>query len=346
MNNEINTDRYFEFFSNIKNRVIQGRQKLILSINREVTSLYYDIGVEIIRSQQVKGWGSKIMEKISRDLRLEFPEMRSFSPQNLKCMKRFAAVYTPEEIQQQGLDKLPWAHIVTLIYSDLGKEERAFYALSAIKNGWSNNVLSMQIESKLFQRKGKAVTNFQETLPSLQSDLARDTLKNPYLFDFLGLDAEAREFEIEKALTTHIEKFLLELGEGFAFVGRQYHLEINGQDFYIDLLLYHMKLRSFVVVELKATEFKAEYVGKINLYLSAVDDLLRQPTDNPSIGLILCKSETSVLAEYALRNVSTPIGIAEYKLMKDLPENIKTSLPTIEELENELARGAKIIEEE
>jgi predicted nuclease of restriction endonuclease-like (RecB) superfamily len=228
---------------------------------------------------------------------------------------------------------------MTLLDKISDKQVRLFYAKHAIQHGWSRNIMVMQIELLLHERQGQAVTNFKEKLPSPQSDLAHYTLKDPYIFDFLSLGEAAHEREVEKELVKHIEKFLLELGEGFAFLGRQYHLQIEDQDFYIDLLFYHIKLRSFVVIELKSGKFKPEYAGKINFYLSAVDDLLRQPGDNPSIGLILCRSKVGVLAEYALRDMTKPIGLAEYKLTESLPENLKTSLPTIEELEAELSKN-------
>jgi predicted nuclease of restriction endonuclease-like (RecB) superfamily len=264
--------------------------------------------------------------------------MKGFSPQNLKYMRRFAEEYSLDEIGQQAVDQLPWGHIITLMYAVSDKRERIFYGNATLQNNWSRNALSMQIETNLFRRQGKAITNFQEKLPTPHSDLAQATLKNPYLFDFLSLGKDAHEREVEKALISHVEKFLLELGDGFAFLGRQYHLHVEEQDFYIDLLFYHIKLRAFVVIDLKAGQFKPEYTGKMNFYLSAVDDLLRQPGDNPSIGLILCRSKVGVLAEYALRDMSKPIGLAEYKLTECLPENLKTALPTIEELEIEFAK--------
>jgi predicted nuclease of restriction endonuclease-like (RecB) superfamily len=335
--NVINSE-YHVLLEDLKKHVYAARYKAILQVNKELILLYHHIGAQILQSQAKQGWGAKVIEQLSKDLRLEFPEMKGFSPQNLKYMRRFAQEYNVDEISQQAVDQIPWGHIVTLIYVISHKQERKFYIQGTIENGWSRNILSMQIEANLFKRQGKAVTNFQTNLPTPQSELAQLTLKNPYLFDFLSLGKEAHEREVEKELVAHIEKFLLELGEGFAFLGRQYHLQIEGQDFYIDVLFYHIKLRAFVVVELKAGKFKPEYAGKMNFYLSAVDDLLRQPGDNPSIGLILCRSKVGILAEYALRDMSKPIGLAEYRLTESLPENLKTALPTIEELEAELAK--------
>ncbi|MDP2193938.1 MAG: PDDEXK nuclease domain-containing protein [Alphaproteobacteria bacterium] len=330
---------YNLFLADLKKRVSISRHKAVLSVNKELILLYHHIGAVILNSQTNHGWGAKIIAQLSRDLRSEFPEMKGFSPQNLKYMRRFAEEYSSDEIGQQAIDQLPWGHIITLIYEIANKIERTFYINGTLQNGWSRNILSMQIETNLFKRQGKSITNFQTQLLSPHSDLAQSTLKNPYLFDFLSLGDDAHEREVEKGLVNHIEKFLLELGEGFAFLGRQYHLQVEDQDFYIDLLFYHIKLRSFIVVELKSGKFKPEYAGKLNFYLSAVDDLLRQPGDNPSIGLILCRSRIGVLAEYALRDMSKPIGLAEYKLTENLPANLKTALPTIEELEAELTKN-------
>ena len=346
MDKKITGDNYKKFLADLKSRVTDSRYNAALTVNREMIFLYHHIGTEILRSQKIHGWGSKIIEQLSRDLQSEFPEMKGFSPQNLKYMKRFAQEYSFEAIGQQAIDQLPWGHNITLMYEVSDKKEREFYIKKAKEYGWSRNVLSMQIETNLYQREGKAVTNFDTKLPASHSDLAKATLRNPYLFDFLSLGNDAHEREVEKGLVAHIEKFLLELGEGFAFLGRQYHLQVEDQDFYIDLLFYHIKLRSFLVVELKSGKFKPEYAGKMNFYLSAVDDLLRQPGDNPSIGLILCRSKVGVLAEYALRDMTKPIGLAEYKLTEALPKEIKTLLPTIEELEIELSKDLSDQEED
>jgi predicted nuclease of restriction endonuclease-like (RecB) superfamily len=329
---------YTTFLSDLKQRVASSRYKAALSVNRELVLLYHHIGTKILEAQKKHGWGAKIIDQLSRDLKITFPEMKGFSPQNLKYMKRFAREYDANVIGQQAIDQLPWGHVITLLYELSTKQERLFYINKIIENGWSRNVLVHQIESQLHLRQGKAITNFEAKLPSPQSDLAQKMLKDPYIFDFLNIGDEAHEREIEKSLVRHIEKFILNLGEGFAFVGRQYHLEVGGDDFYIDLLFYHLKLRCFVVIELKDRKFKPEDAGKMNFYLSVVDDTLKHPTDNPSIGLVLCKSKNNILVEYALRDMSKPIGLSEYQLTKALPENIKTSLPTIEELEAELKK--------
>jgi predicted nuclease of restriction endonuclease-like (RecB) superfamily len=332
------SSEYQQILEALKKRVYASRYKAALSVNKELVLLYHYIGGQILESQKVQGWGAKVVAQLSKDLRSEFPDMKGFSPQNLKYMRKFAEEYTAEEIGQQLVDQIPWGHIITLLYEIPSKRDRLFYINGTLENGWTRNVLSIQIETDLLKRQGKAITNFQSKLASPQSDLAQATLKNPYLFDFLSLGEKAHECEVEKALMAHIEKFLLELGEGFAFLGRQYQLQVEDQNFFVDMLFYHVKLRSFVVIELKAGKFKPEYAGKMNFYLSAVDDLLRHPGDNPSIGLILCRSKVGVVAEYALRDMTKPIGLAEYRLTESLPENLKTALPTIEELEAELSK--------
>ena len=336
MVNDIFSKDYKEFLEQVKTRVVTSRYKAALAVNSELILLYHFIGNEILKRQQIHGWGAKIIEQLSKDLRSEFPEIKGFSTRNLKYMRYFAAAYP--QIGQQPAAQLPWFHIVTILVECKNPDERDFYMQKILEHGWSRNVLSMQIEKKLYEREGNAVTNFTNTLPSPQSDLALSTLRNPYLFDFLSLGKDAHEREVEKALVNHIERFLLELGEGFAFLGRQYHLQIEDEDFYLDMLFYHVKLRSFIVIELKSGKFKPEYAGKMNFYLSAVDDLVRQPGDNPSIGLILCRSKIGVTAEYTLRDMTKPIGLAEYRLTEALPENIKTALPTIEQLEAELSK--------
>jgi predicted nuclease of restriction endonuclease-like (RecB) superfamily len=271
--------------------------------------------------------------------------MKGFSTRNLKYMRKFTQEYPDSQFVQEVLAQLTWYHNVTLLDKISDKQIRLFYVKHATLNGWSRNMMVMQMELSLHNRQGQAITNFKDKLPSAQSDLAHYTFKDPYIFDFLSIGKEAHEREVEKALVHHMEKFILELGAGFAFVGRQYHLEVGDQDFYIDLLFYHLKLRCFVVIELKDKDFKPEYAGKMNFYLSCVDDLVKHQTDQPSIGLILCKSKNNILAEYTLRDMTKPIGLAEYRLTESLPENLKTSLPTIEELEAELAKDLGVDDE-
>ena len=329
---------YFQFLETLKSRVLSSRYQAARSVNKELILLYHHIGTEILKSQQEYGWGAKIIDQLSKDLHAEFPEMKGFSPRNLKYMRKFAQEYPDAEFVQEVLAQLTWYHQLTLLDKVPDQQGRLFYVKQAIAHGWSRNMMVSQIASALHQRQGKAITNFKEKLPLQQSDLAHGVLKDPYLFDFLSIGDEVHEREVEKALIQHMEKFLLELGAGFAFVGRQHHLEVGGQDFYIDLLFYHLKLRCFVVIELKDQDFKPEYAGKMNFYLSAVDDLIKHASDQPSIGLILCKSKNNVLAEYTLRDMTKPIGLAEYKLSEALPENLNSALPSIEELEVELSK--------
>ena len=329
---------YKILITDLKKRVVESRYKATLSVNRELILLYYHIGKEILKAQEEHGWGAKVIEQVSKDLRSAFPEMKGFSAQNLKYMRKFAEEYKDKEISQQLVDQIPWGHIIVLIYSVRNKKERYFYIQKTVENGWSRNILMHQVENGLYKREGRAITNFKNKLANPLSELAENTLKSPYIFDFLSLGKEVHESEIEKGLIRHIEKFLLELGEGFAFLGRQYHLEVSKKNFYIDLLFYNTKLHAYIVIEIKSKEFKPEYAGKMNFYLSAVDKLLKQKNDNPSIGLILCKTRDKVVAEYTLQDMTKPIGLSEYKLCEKLPEKLRTALPSIEELEAELSK--------
>jgi predicted nuclease of restriction endonuclease-like (RecB) superfamily len=328
---------YNSFLQDLKLRIRAARTRAALAANRELVLLYWQIGRDILERQEREGWGAKIIDRLARDLRTEFPDMKGFSPRNMLFMRAFAEAYTDETIVKQLVSQLPWGHVVRLIQKVKSPEEREWYIRKAFEHGWSRDILVMQIESRLFHRQGKAINNFAATLPPLQSDLASQVLKDPYLFDFLSVGNEAHEREIERELVQHITSFLLELGVGFSYVGRQVHLEVEGEDFYIDLLFYHLKLRCYVVIELKATAFKPEYAGKLNFYLSAVDATMRHESDNPSIGLILCKDRKGLIAEYALKDISKPVGVSEYQLLSAIPEELKGSLPTIEELEAELA---------
>jgi predicted nuclease of restriction endonuclease-like (RecB) superfamily len=328
---------YDEFLNDLKGRIRQAQVRAALAVNRELVTLYWQIGREILSRQQAQGWGARVVDLLSRDLRHEFPEMKGFSPRNLKYMRAFAEAWPDNAIVQQVAAQIPWFHNCALLDKVKGAEEREWYIRQTVEHGWSRNVLVHQIETGLYQRQGRAVTNFSRTLPAPQSDLAQQITKDPYNFDFLTLGPAAHERDLEGGLLAHIRRFLLELGVGFAFVGSQYHLEVGGQDFYLDLLFYHLRLRCFVVLDLKMTEFLPEYAGKMNFYLSAVDDLLRHPSDAPSVGLILCKSQNRIIAEYALRDTAKPIGVSAYQLTEALPEDLKGSLPTIEELEAELS---------
>ncbi len=329
---------YTEWLGVLKSRIQSAQVRAALAVNSELVRLYWEIGRGILEKQQSEGWGAKVIDRLADDLRREFPEMKGFSPRNLKYMRAFAEAWPDEEFVQQVAAQLPWFHNCSVLDKVSDPEIRKWYLQQAREHGWSRNVLVIQIESRLYHRQGKAITNFANQLPSPQSDLAQQTLKDPYLFDFLSLGTEAKEREIEGALTTHITRFLLELGAGFSYVGKQMHLDVGGEDFYIDLLFYHLKLRCFVVIELKAGAFKPEYAGQLNFYLSAVDSQLKHHDDNPTIGLLLCKERNKLVAEYALRGVSQPIGIAEFQLVQSVPEEFSDALPSIEQLEAELGK--------
>jgi predicted nuclease of restriction endonuclease-like (RecB) superfamily len=300
--------------------------------------MYWDIGNEILRRQQNEGWGAKVIDRLSKDLKDVFPDMNGFSPRNLGSMKKFAATWSDFSILQQVVAKIPWRSNIMLMDKLADEQTRLWYARKLIENGWSSNVLDTMISSRLIDRQGQAISNFETALPSPDSDMAQEVFKDPYLFDYIGTDAARREIDIERSLTKHIEKFLLELGQGFAFVGRQVHLELGGDDFYIDLLFYHLTLRCYVVIELKACEFDPSFVGQLNLYQNVVNDVLRHSDDKPTIGLLLVKGKNRTVVEYSLAGFVNPIGVADWQeqLTKEIPEDLKSILPTIEEIEREL----------
>ena len=331
-------DSYTAAFAEIKERIREERLRVVLAANAALVLLYWDVGRAILERQEREGWGTKVIDRLSHDLREAFPDMRGLSPRNLGYMRSFAAAWPDRQIVQQVAAKIPWFHSVVLLDKVKDAGTRLWYARKAHEEGWSRNVLAMQIEARLHERTGRAITNFPATLPPDDSDMATEVFKDPYLFDFLGTAASRTEREIEQALVDHMQRFLLELGAGFAFVGRQVLLEVGDQDFYADLLFYHLKLRRYVVVELKAVPFNPAFVGQMNLYLSAVDDLLRHPDDRPTIGLLLCKSKDRLVVEYALRGFDKPMGVAEWetRLVESLPEELKGSLPSVEEIEEEL----------
>lgn len=333
---------YMEWVKDIKERIRSTQQKAVLAANSAMITLYWQIGRDILERQSRQGWGAKVVDRLAADLCREFPFMKGFSPRNLKYMRLFAETWTDEQFVQRVVAQLPWGHNLEILTKVKVSEEREWYARSDIEYGWSRPVLVHQIESRLYHRQGNAITNFDRLLPASQSELAQQTLKDPYIFDFLAVGKEAHERDIENALVEHITRFLLELGAGFAYVGRQVNLEVGGEDFYLDLLFYHLKLRCYVVIELKAGAFKPEYTGKLNFYLSAVDAMLKHESDNPSIGLILCKDKNRLVAEYALKDISKPVGISEYRLIESIPEDLQGSLPTIEQIEAELSEDGLI----
>jgi predicted nuclease of restriction endonuclease-like (RecB) superfamily len=344
---------YGPFLEDLKSRIQAARVKAAISANRELIALYWDIGKSIIERQRAEKWGKAVVERLATDLQKAFPGIEGFSSRNIWRMRAFHLAWT-EEIGKlprpvagadgqnlpQAVAEIPWGHNVWLLEKIQEPVERLWYAQCTLSHGWSRAVLAHQIETDLYRRQGKAVTNFERTLPPPQSDLAQQTIKDPYVFDFLALAENARERDLERGLLEHIRKFLLELGVGFAFVGSQVHLEVEGEDFYLDLLFYHLRLRCFVVIDLKMEPFKPEFAGKMNFYLSAVDARLRHSGDQPSIGIILCKTRKRLIAEYALRNTRTPIGVSQYMLTRTVPSELKSSLPSVSELEKELA-GAR-----
>ena len=330
---------YADLLADVKRRVQEARVRAVLAANSELVLLYWDIGHRILKEQDQSGWGAKVIDRLAQDLRSSFPDMKGFSPRNLKYMRAFAVAWPDRSFVQQLAAQMPWAHNCMLLDKISDPETRHWYIQQTVKNGWSRNVLAVQIDTRLHERQGNAVSNFKSTLPPADSELVAQAFKDPYLFDFLGTADLHAERDIEQSLMDHIQRFLLELGAGFAFVGRQVHLEVGDQDFYIDLLFYHLRLRCFVVVELKAVPFDPAFVGQLNLYLSAVDDLLRHPDDKPTVGLLLCRDKNQVVVEYALRGLKKPIGVAKWQaqLVKSLPNDLKGSLPSIEELEKELS---------
>jgi predicted nuclease of restriction endonuclease-like (RecB) superfamily len=348
----IDLAEYGHLLASIKTKIRSSQIKASVSVNKVLLGLYWDIGETIIKKQLEGKWGDFLIEKLAIDLRSEFPDMKGFSRSNLFSMRQWVRFYsgigskTQQPIAQikkvqQLVGQIPWGHNVLVISKVKSLEEADFYLKETITHNWSRSVLAIHIEADDYRRKGKLANNFHLTLPKPQSDLARETLKDPYNFDFLCLNDDALEREIEDALTTQITRFLLELGAGFAFVGRQYNLEADGKDFFIDLLFYHIKLRCYIAIELKAGEFKPEFAGQINFYLTALDETVKAKTDNPSIGLILCKTRSKVIAEWSLRKMNAPIGISEFRLTTAIPNKFKPSLPSVEEIETELSKPIK-----
>lgn len=330
---------YPDFLADVKRRIQTAQIKAAMAVTHELIQLYWEIGQQIVERQQREQWGTGVINRLATDLQRAFPGMKGFSSRNIWRMRQFYLTYAEKgAILPQVVAQIPWGHNVLLLERIKDMKVRLWYAQQAVTHGWSRAVLWHHIDTHLYERQATAekATNFAQALPQPQSDLAHEILKDPYTFDFLTLDQEAHERDIERGLITHIRDFLVELGAGFAFVGNQYHLTVGDEDFYLDLLFYHLRLRCFVVVDLKARTFRPEDAGKMNFYLSAVDDRLRHPDDQPSIGLILCKTRDKLMVEYALRNMATPIGVIAYELTEALPEHLRGSLPTIADLEAEL----------
>jgi predicted nuclease of restriction endonuclease-like (RecB) superfamily len=339
MNKELNLSEYKNWISELKSKIHAAHRKIAYSINSQLLEMYWEIGKDISEKQEKSKWGSKFIEQIAIELKHEFPEIKGFSRRNIYAIIQWYRFYsTKYQFVPQCVAQIPWGHNRLIITKIKNIDEAEFYCNETIKNGWDRDTLEIEIENKYYHRLGVTDNNFTQTLPANQSKLASEILKDPYNFDFLGLHDDALEIAIENELVKNITKFLLELGKGFAFLGRQFKIEVSDNDYFIDLLFYHMDLRCFVVIELKAGKFKPEFAGKLNFYLSAVDSQLKRQEDNPSIGILLCKKKDKIEVEYALRDINKPMGITEYKLTDSIPENIKTKLPSIEELENELTR--------
>ncbi len=339
---EIQSKQYHKWLNSIKKKIKSAQLKAAISVSTQLMELYWDLAKDIVNKQSDADWGDAILEHLATDLRLSFPDINGFSRRNLYAIRQWYLFYsTVSEFVPQPVAQIPWGHNRLIISKVKNIKEALFYCNATVENGWSREQLEIQIKNKYYQAKGKSITNFENTLPQPQSQLAVETLKNPYNLDFLGLEDDALEKEIENAMMQHITKFLLELGKGFAFVGRQYSLMVSESEYFIDLLFYHLQLRCYVVIELKSGKFKPEYAGKLNFYLSAIDSQLKHPQDSPSIGLILCKHKDKVEAEYSLRDIQKPIGISEYKLTHALPKKLKSQLPTVEQLESRLSKNDK-----
>lgn len=334
-------ERYDTLLVELKKRISAERLRVVLAANSAMVTLYWDIGKAILARQAKEGWGAKVIDRLSSDLRGAFPDMSGLSARNLKYMRAFAEAWPDRAIVQEVLAQITWYHNLALMENLDSNDSRLWYAKKTVENGWSRNVLVMQINGNAHLRQGKAITNFASAMPPLESDMAAQVFKDPYLFDFLGTADPRREREVEDGLIDHVEKFLLEMGQGFAFVGRSVPLEVGDQDFVIDLLFYHLRLRCYVVIELKAVRFEPAFVGQLNLYLAAVDDLLRHPDDKPTIGLLLCRGKNRMVVEYALRGFKQPLGVANWaaEITDRLPPELEGSLPTVAQLEAELGQA-------
>ena len=336
----MNSGEYLAIVEQVKREIKTAQYQASVHVNTELILLYHSIGTVI---NEHKAWGNKFIENLAADIRREFPASKGYSVRNLKYMAKFAQTYPDREFVQQVVAQIPWGHNLVLVDKVSEPEERRWYLATCQKNGWSRSVLIHQIESGLYQRQVLAdkVSNFERRLPSPQSELAVQTMKDPYIFDFIPFQEDMVERDIEQALVRDVTKFLLELGTGFAFLGNQYHLNVGGDDFYIDLLFYNLNLRCYVVIELKTGEFKPEYAGQLNFYLSAVDGILKQEQDNPSIGLLLCKSKNDLVAEYSLKDMSKPIGVSAYQVTSNLPEELGKQLPSIEDIQKRITVQGK-----
>ena len=336
----MNSGEYLAIVEQVKREIKTAQYQASVHVNTELILLYHSIGTVI---NEHKTWGNKFIENLATDIRREFPGSKGYSVRNLKYMAKFAQTYPDREFVQTVSAQIPWSHNIAILDKVKDPEERIWYIQKTRENGWSHNVLIHQIESGLYQRQVLAdkVSNFENRLPSPQSELAVQTMKDPYIFDFIPFKEDMVERDIEQALVRDVTKLLLELGTGFAFLGNQYHLNVGGDDFYIDLLFYNLNLRCYVVIELKSGEFKPEYAGQLNFYLSAVDGILKKEQDNPSIGLLLCKSKNDLVAEYSLKDMSKPIGVSAYQVTSNLPEELGKQLPSIEDIQKRITAQEK-----
>ncbi|HRH37551.1 MAG TPA: PDDEXK nuclease domain-containing protein [Flavobacteriales bacterium] len=334
---------YGRFLESLKERIRKAQLKAVLSVNADLIVLYWRIGREILLRQRREGWGAKVVDRLGHDLVKAFPGMSGLSPRNLLYMRALAEAYPDPTIVQQAAAQLPWGHNMVLLDRLKTKELRVWYGMAAVRFGWSRSVLALQIAAGAHKRHGKAVTNFKRTLPPERSDLVAQTLKDPYNFDFITLGPRARERELQRKLVAHIRQFLLELGVGFAYMGEEYHMEVDGKDYYMDLLFYHVRLRCYFIIDLKMGEFDPEHVGKMGFYLSALDDQLKHQDDQPSIGLLLCRGAKKLTVDYALRGTNKPIGVSAWntKLVAELPKKLQRMLPSIERIEKELLKEGK-----
>lgn len=332
----LNNNMYFEILNDIKKTLTTTRNRIVESANKDIILMYYNIGKKLLNNNK---WGSSFIDTLAKDLKIEFPNIKGMSARNLRYMQKFAAEFNNDEFLQHHVAKLPWSSITTIIDQVKDKKQRNWYINESIQNGWSRPIIIHQIASKLYEHQAlleNKTTNFDETLPEPNNKQVKELIKSPYIFDFISEDKDLKELDIEKELTNNITKLLLELGSGFAFIGRQYHIEIENEDYYIDLLFYNLKVRSYVVIELKTTEFKPEYAGKLNFYLSAVDKYIKSENDNPTFGILLCKDKKKVTAELALKDINKPIGVSEYKILSEIPEFLEKALPSIEDIEKRL----------
>ena len=331
-----NNDKYFEVLNDIKKTLMTTRNRIVENVNKDLVLMYYSIGLKLIENNK---WGSSFIDMLAKDLKREFPTLKGMAARNLRYMQKFATEFDNDEFLQHDVAKLPWSSLTTIMDRVKDKEQRKWYIIESIENGWARPVIIHQIASKLYERQAlleNKTTNFDNTLPSPNNEQVKELLKDPYIFDFITADKDSKELDIERELTANITKLLLELGNGFAFVGKQYHLEIEKEDYYIDLLFYNLKVRSYVVIELKTTEFKPEYAGKLNFYLSAVDKYIKDENDNPTFGILLCKDKKKVTAELALKDINKPIGVSEYKILSEIPEFLENTLPSIKDIEKRL----------